>query len=183
MEMPLRHFPLLLQCVHFLLLLNRASQSYWCEQDARTSSVLELPCLGQKPGSAGSVASGRSRGGEDPLSCLLPVLPLLDSCSLVPSPPLSASSVTSPSLTLTAAFSFHLFLSHSVLSQSFATPRTVARQAPLSVGMLQAKRLERVAMPSSRGIVPTQGSNLHPPCWQADLSPLSHLVKEAPSSF
>ena len=31
----------------------------------------------------------RSRGGEDPLSCLLLVLPLLDSCSLLPSSPLS----------------------------------------------------------------------------------------------
>ena len=33
----------------------------------------------------------------------------------------------------------------------FATPWTVVRQAPLSVGILQARLLERVAMPSSRG--------------------------------
>ena len=183
METPWHHFPLLLRCVHFLLLLNRASQSSWCEQDTWRSSVLELPYRGQKPSSAGSVPSGRSRGGEDPLSCLLPVLPLLDSCSLVPSPPLSPSFVPSPSLTLTAAFSFQLLLGHSVLSQSSATPRIVAVQASLSVGMLQAKRLERVAMPSSRGIVLTWGSDLLPPCWQADFSQLSHLVKEAPSSF
>ena len=33
----------------------------------------------------------------------------------------------------------------------FATPWTVARQAPLSMGILQARILEWVAMPSSRG--------------------------------
>ena len=37
------------------------------------------------------------------------------------------------------------------LVQLFATPWTVVRQAPLSVGILQARLLERVAMPSSRG--------------------------------
>ena len=35
--------------------------------------------------------------------------------------------------------------------QLFVTPWTVARQAPLSVGILQARVLEWVAMPSSRG--------------------------------
>ena len=35
--------------------------------------------------------------------------------------------------------------------QLFATPWTVACQAPLSMGILQAKILEWVAMPSSRG--------------------------------
>ena len=33
----------------------------------------------------------------------------------------------------------------------FATPRTIAHQAPLSVGILQARILQWVAMPSSRG--------------------------------
>ena len=33
----------------------------------------------------------------------------------------------------------------------FATPCTIARQAPLSMGILQARILEWVAMPSSRG--------------------------------
>ena len=33
----------------------------------------------------------------------------------------------------------------------FVTPGTVAHQAPLSMGILQARTLERVAMPSSRG--------------------------------
>ena len=35
--------------------------------------------------------------------------------------------------------------------QPFVTPWTVARQAPLSMGILQARILEWVAMPSSRG--------------------------------
>ena len=39
----------------------------------------------------------------------------------------------------------------------FVTPWTVACQAPLSTGILQARILERVAFPSSRGIFPTQG--------------------------
>ena len=41
-------------------------------------------------------------------------------------------------------------LSRSVVSDS-ATPWTVARQAPLSMGILQARILEWGAMPSSRG--------------------------------
>ena len=41
----------------------------------------------------------------------------------------------------------------------FATPQTVARQAPLSMGILQARTLEWVAMPSSRGSSQPQGSN------------------------
>ena len=43
--------------------------------------------------------------------------------------------------------------------QLFATPWTVSRQAPLSMRILQARILEWVAMPTSRGIFPTQGSN------------------------
>ena len=42
-------------------------------------------------------------------------------------------------------------LSRSVVSNSSATPWTVARLAPLSMGILQAGILEWVAMPSSRG--------------------------------
>ena len=41
-------------------------------------------------------------------------------------------------------------VSHSAMSDS-ATPWPVARQAPLCVGVLQARISERVAMPSSRG--------------------------------
>ena len=40
-------------------------------------------------------------------------------------------------------------LSHSRV-QLFATPWTIARQAPLSMGILQARILEWVSMPSSR---------------------------------
>ena len=35
--------------------------------------------------------------------------------------------------------------------QLFVTPWTVAHQAPLSMGILQARTLEWIAMPSSRG--------------------------------
>ena len=42
-------------------------------------------------------------------------------------------------------------------------------------GVIQARILEWVAMPSSRGIFPTQGSNPHLPPWQADSLPRSHL--------
>ena len=41
--------------------------------------------------------------------------------------------------------------------QLFATPWTVARQAPLSMGILQARILEWVAL--LQGIFPAQGSN------------------------
>ena len=37
------------------------------------------------------------------------------------------------------------------MSNSFATPWTIARQTPLSIGILQARILEWIAMPSSRG--------------------------------
>ena len=48
-------------------------------------------------------------------------------------------------------------LSHLVRVQIFGTPLTIAHQAPLPMGMLQARILELVAMPSSRTIFPTQG--------------------------
>ena len=48
----------------------------------------------------------------------------------------------------------------SVMSDSVQPHRLyVARQAPLSMGILQARILEWVAMLSSSGIFPTQGSN------------------------
>ena len=46
----------------------------------------------------------------------------------------------------------------SVVSDS-ATLWTVARQDPLSIGIFQARILEWVAVPSSRGFFPTQGWN------------------------
>ena len=45
-------------------------------------------------------------------------------------------------------------LSHFSCVPLFATPWTVAHQAPLSVGFLQARTLEWIAMPSSRGSSP-----------------------------
>ena len=52
----------------------------------------------------------------------------------------------------------------------FSTPWTVAHKAPLSMGIIQARILEWVAMPSSREIFPTQGSNPDlPHCRQISL--------------
>ena len=56
------------------------------------------------------------------------------------------------------------------------TPWAVARQAPLSMGILQARILEWVAMPPlgdppNSGIEPTFPASL---AWQADSLPLSH---------
>ena len=56
----------------------------------------------------------------------------------------------------------------------FATPWILAHKAPLSMGILQAKILEWVAMLFSRGIFPTQEPNLCLLHWQADSLPLSH---------
>ena len=64
--------------------------------------------------------------------------------------------ITQPKL----AFQFNVF-SCSVVSDS-ANPWTVAHQAPLSMGILPARILDWVAMPSSnplQGIFPTQESN------------------------
>ena len=46
------------------------------------------------------------------------------------------------------------------LCLTFATPWIVAHQAPLSIGILQARTLEWVAMASSSGSFLTQGLNL-----------------------
>ena len=51
-------------------------------------------------------------------------------------------------------YGFHYVLCHASLLncvQLFETPWTVARQAPLSIVILQARILEWVAMPSSKG--------------------------------
>ena len=55
--------------------------------------------------------------------------------------------------------------------QLVETPWTVAYQAPLSLGFLQARILEWVAIPFSRRIFPTQESNPGPPTLQADSLP------------
>ena len=44
-----------------------------------------------------------------------------------------------------------IWVAHALCCALFATPWTVALQAPLSMGILQARILEWVAMPSSRG--------------------------------
>ena len=64
-------------------------------------------------------------------------------------------------------------LNHSVMSNS-VTPRTLAHQAPLSMGILQATILEWVAMPSSRGYLPDQGLNSGLPHCRWILDWLSH---------
>ena len=53
------------------------------------------------------------------------------------------------------------------LCPTLCDPRTAAHQAPLSMGILQARMLEWVARHSSRGIFPAQGLNPGlPPCRQ-----------------
>ena len=64
-----------------------------------------------------------------------------------------------------------LSLSHVWL---FATPWTVAYQAPLSMGSFQARELEWGAIPFSRGLFPTQGSNPGLPHCRQMLYHLSH---------
>ena len=51
---------------------------------------------------------------------------------------------------------------------TLATPWTAALQAPLSMGFSQARILEWAAIPFSRGVFPTQGSNPPSPALQAD---------------
>ena len=51
------------------------------------------------------------------------------------------------------------------------TPWPAARQAPLSMGILQARILEWVAMPSSRGIFPNPGIEPKSPALQVDSLP------------
>ena len=58
-------------------------------------------------------------------------------------------------------------LSHALF---FVTPRTVARQAPLSMGILQARILEWVAMPPP-GDFPKPGIKSRSPTLQADSLP------------
>ena len=60
--------------------------------------------------------------------------------------------------------------------QLFATPWTVACQAPLSMGILQAKILEWVAMPSSKGS-PQPGIEPRSPTLQVDSLPAEPQLK------
>ena len=55
---------------------------------------------------------------------------------------------------------FSTVLSHSIVSDSLRPHGLVPHQASLSMGILQARILEWVAMLSSRGIFPTQVSRI-----------------------
>ena len=61
------------------------------------------------------------------------------------------------------------------------TPWTVTHQAPLVLRILQARRLEWVALPLSKGSFLTRGSHLHLRCWQVGSLPLAPTGK--PSVF
>ena len=67
----------------------------------------------------------------------------------------------------------HLLFSHSVLSHSFVTPRTVACQAPLSMRFPRQEYWSGLPF-SSPGNLPNQGSNSYLLHWQADSLPLSY---------
>ena len=57
----------------------------------------------------------------------------------------------------------------------FLTPWIVTHQATLSIVFSQTRILEWVTISSSRGIIPTRGSNLCLLHWQVDSLPLCHL--------
>ena len=63
-------------------------------------------------------------------------------------------------------------VTESVVSDSFATPWTIACQVPLSMGFPRQEFWS--GLPFYLGIFPTQGSNPHLLHWQADSLPLNH---------
>ena len=69
--------------------------------------------------------------------------------------------------------------------QLFATPWAVARQAPLSMGIFQAKTLEWAAIPSSRGSSQPRPVSLVSPAWADYLptAPPGKLVTSAGFSY
>ena len=71
---------------------------------------------------------------------------------------------------------FLLSLSH---VQLFATPWTVACQAPLSLGILQARILEWVAMPSSKGPSQPRDQTQVSPALQVNSLPTEPPGKES----
>ena len=66
-----------------------------------------------------------------------------------------------------------MLFSRQVLSDSSATPWTVARQAPLSMGFPRQEYWSGLPSPSP-GDLPDSGIKLASPAWQADSLPLSH---------
>ena len=69
---------------------------------------------------------------------------------------------------------FSVSFSCSVVSDSFATPWTVACQDPLSMGFPRQECCGGLPFPSP-GILPHQGLNPHLLHWHMDSLPLSHL--------
>ena len=67
-----------------------------------------------------------------------------------------------------------LLFSHSVMFNSFATPWTVARQAPLSMGFSRQEYWSELPFPS-QGDLPDPGIKPTSPALQVDSLPLSHL--------
>ena len=67
-----------------------------------------------------------------------------------------------------------LLFSCSVMSSSFATPLTVARQVPLSMGFPREKYWSGLPFPS-QGDLPNPGTEPTSPAWQADSLPVSRL--------
>ena len=71
-------------------------------------------------------------------------------------------------------------LSHFCCVPIFMTPWSVAHRAPLSMGFSRQGYWSGLPCPSSKGIFPTQGSNLHLLCllyWQASSLPLGPTKK------
>ena len=62
-------------------------------------------------------------------------------------------------------------LSHFSCVQLCATQWTIAHQVPLSMGILQARILEWIAMPSLPGDLPNPGIKPRPPALKADSLP------------
>ena len=111
------------------------------------------PARGKTRNQAGGQGGGcqdAQAGGSPPVSLSQP-FPVQDS----PRPPDSAvrAAASPPS-------SYGCVLGRSVVSDSLLPhPWTVARQAPPSMELLQARILDWVAIPFSRGSSPTQGLN------------------------
>ena len=64
-------------------------------------------------------------------------------------------------------------LSHSAIYNSLATPRSVAHQAPLSMGFPRQEYSSGLPFPSP-GNLPDPGIELESPAFQADSLPLNH---------
>ena len=67
-----------------------------------------------------------------------------------------------------------LLFSHSVMSDSFVIPQTVAHQVPLSMGFPRQEYWSGLPFPPS-GVLPDPGIKLASPALQADSLLLSHL--------